>query len=285
MKMEEEAIGWNLRGPKRMRKRKELNALVKNQARYQHVFNKTSSIDMFNMNSGTSRLLSKSNDSSSDNDDYYFAANKLIIREKKRKNCCKLIQMTVIGFVVTFVLIIGLTLIFSYSKFHEALKDLKQEFQSQKEQNQLSINEVKQKLSQYDALFKKDLKDSGNTVTKSFRTKRSAFLVNKLFENLYNNSSSDLDDSQETKGLLKLILADYMKQNISDIDSTNYKNLVNTFLSHKSRLSNAQDQNLFKDELLNNIELLYIKPIIESLEKCNCPSTAIRFFNQSIPVV
>lgn len=81
MNMEEEAIGWNLRGPKRMRKRKELNALVKNQARYQHAFTKTSSIDMFNMNSGTSRLLSKSNDSSSDNDDYYFAANKLIIRE------------------------------------------------------------------------------------------------------------------------------------------------------------------------------------------------------------
>lgn len=283
--MEEEAIGWNLRGPKRMRKRKELNALVKNQARYKHVFNKTSSVDMFNMNSGTSRLLSKSNDTSSDNDDYYFAANKLIIREKKRKNCCKLIQMTIIGFFLTFVVIIGLTLIFSYSKFHEALKDLKQEFQSQKQQNQLSISEVKLKLSQYDALFKKDLKDLGNTVVKPLRTRRSADLINKLFENLYNKSSSALDNSQETKGLLKLILADYTNQNISDIDSSSYKHLVNTFLNHKSRLSNKQDQNLFKDELLNDIELMYIKPIIRSLEKCNCPSTAIHFVNQSIPVV
>lgn len=150
---------------------------------------------------------------------------------KKRKNCCKLIQMTIIGFVVTFVLIFGLTLVFSYSKFHEALKDLKEEFQSQKEQSQLSINEVKQKLSQYDALLKKDLADLGNTVTKPFRTRRSADLINKLFENLYNKSSSSLDNSQDTKGLLRLILADYVKQNISDIDSTSYKNLVNAFLN------------------------------------------------------
>ena len=81
MNMDEEAVTWNLRGPKRMRKRKDLNKLVKNNARYKGLFKPNSSYDMFNMNSGTSRLLTKSNDSSSDNNDYYFSANKQIIRE------------------------------------------------------------------------------------------------------------------------------------------------------------------------------------------------------------
>ncbi len=253
--MEEEAINWNLRGPKRMRKRKELNALVKNQARYHHI-NKNSSIDMFNMNSGASRLL-KSNDSSSDNDDYYFAANKLIIREKKRKNCCKLIQMTIVGFVVTFVLIIGLTLIFSYTRFHEALKDLKDEFQSQKIQNQNSMDEVKKKLVQYDSLFKKNLNPikSDSTTGANSRAKRSIDLTRKLFDSLYNKSDSSVDAAyqEDTKSLLDLILVDNTKKNLSEIDSTSFKNIVNNFRRYKSRVSGAREQNSFKNELLNDV--------------------------------
>jgi len=87
--MNEEAITWNLRGPKRMRKRRELNALLKNNHKYRSMFKHNSSIDMFNLNSGASRLLNKSNDSSTDNDEFYFSANKSVIREKKEK---KLLQ-------------------------------------------------------------------------------------------------------------------------------------------------------------------------------------------------
>ena len=81
MNMEEEVVTWNLKGPKRMRKRKELNKLVRNDIRYKSVFKKNSAVDMFNLNSGASRLLNKSNESSTDNDDYFFSANKAFIRE------------------------------------------------------------------------------------------------------------------------------------------------------------------------------------------------------------
>ena len=63
--------------------------------------------------------------------------------------------MSVVGFVITFAMIVGITLIFSYSKFHEALKDLKDEFQTQKQQTALSIDEVKRKLNEYDMMLKK----------------------------------------------------------------------------------------------------------------------------------
>lgn len=79
--MDEEIITWNLRGPKRMKKRKELNALVKNNVRYKSLSKHNSSMDMFRLNSANGKLLGKSNESSSDNDDYYFSANKQIIQE------------------------------------------------------------------------------------------------------------------------------------------------------------------------------------------------------------
>ncbi len=79
--MDDEIVHWNLRGPKRMKKRKELNALVRNNVRYKSLFKHNSAIDMFNLNTGTNRLLGKSNDSSTDNEDYYFSANKQLLRE------------------------------------------------------------------------------------------------------------------------------------------------------------------------------------------------------------
>lgn len=81
--MDEEVITWNLRGPKRMKKRKELNALIKNNVKYKNL-PKKNSVDAFNMSTsiGTSgvngRLL---NYSSSDSQDYFFTANKTTIRQ------------------------------------------------------------------------------------------------------------------------------------------------------------------------------------------------------------
>ena len=63
--------------------------------------------------------------------------------------------MILVGFVITFGLIAGLILMFSYSKFNNALNTLKTEFQSQKELSQQSINEVKRQLNEYDSMFKK----------------------------------------------------------------------------------------------------------------------------------
>lgn len=81
--MDEEVITWNLRGPKRMKKRKELNALIKNNLKYKNL-TKKNSVDTFNMSTslgasgGTGRLL---NYSSSDDQEYFFTANKTTIRQ------------------------------------------------------------------------------------------------------------------------------------------------------------------------------------------------------------
>jgi cell division protein FtsL len=78
-----------------------------------------------------------------------------IIKRKKRTYYCKIIQMILIGFVITFVLMIGIVLVFSYSKFHDVLIDLKSEFNTQNEQNQKNIDNIKQKIKEYDNIFKK----------------------------------------------------------------------------------------------------------------------------------
>jgi hypothetical protein len=95
--MDDEVITWNLKGPKRMKKRRELNALIKNNYKYKslqlrsagHIPN-SSSIDMYNMGNGsqvTNRLLHDTNnngrlgDSSSDNEDFYFSGNKSHLKE------------------------------------------------------------------------------------------------------------------------------------------------------------------------------------------------------------
>lgn len=290
MNMDDEIVTWNLRGPKRMRKRKELNALVKNNIRYKKSFKNNSSIDMFNMNSGASRLLGKSNDSTSENDDYYFSANKQIIREKRRRNCCKLIQITLVGFLITVAMIVGITLVFSYSKFHDALKDLKNEFQSQKEQNQVSISEVKRKLDQYDALFKKDLKtfnSNSNTQnqTKLVRSIRSIGFTNRLnsylIKYLYNKTST-VENDPKTLHLLNLVRGDSTK-NKSELSDVIYRNLVNKFLRNNGQYQLNEDQlfnqyardDQFKLKLFDEIESLYIKPVLETLEKCDCKTSKL----------
>ena len=79
-KMDDEVITWNLKGPKRMKKRRELNALLKNNVKYKTLFKKNPSIDMYNLDL-SNRILKNSNDSSTDNENYYFSANRSIIKE------------------------------------------------------------------------------------------------------------------------------------------------------------------------------------------------------------
>ena len=92
--MDDEVITWNLKGPKRMKKRRELNALIKNNYKYKSVPLKqqqqhsngipnSSSIDMYNMShgNGTSRLLKNDDGTSTENEEFYFAANKTILKE------------------------------------------------------------------------------------------------------------------------------------------------------------------------------------------------------------
>jgi len=325
--MNEEAITWNLRGPKRMRKRRELNALLKNNHKYRSMFKHNSSIDMFNLNSGASRLLNKSNDSSTDNDEFYFSANKSVIREKKRKNCCKIIQMILVGFVITFGLIAGVILMFSYSKFNNALNTLKTEFQSQKELSQQSINEVKRQLNEYDSMFKKLSKIESNlqlnnnrlndfisnnkdyekyekSSTNSSNVKNRATLLRSirsidmtnrlntyLIEWLFNRSSLvDMNNTEEASdkkpnSLIELILNDY-KQNGKEFNFASYNRLVNNFLKNKEQFTWMNNTNnflhrsfkeyTFKEEIINDIETLFIKPILETLESCECKKKAIR---------
>ena len=62
--------------------------------------------------------------------------------------------MIVVGFIITFGLLVGIVLIFSYSKFHDLINDLKSELQSQNDQNQKSIDDLRRQLNEYDILFK-----------------------------------------------------------------------------------------------------------------------------------
>ena len=49
--MDEEEITWNLKGPKRMRKRRELNALLKNNLKYKSLLMKNQNNNNNNNNS------------------------------------------------------------------------------------------------------------------------------------------------------------------------------------------------------------------------------------------
>ena len=101
----EEEITWNLKGPKRMKKRRELNALIRNNVKYKSLLarpsnsNNTSNhhynhkSDEFSMitcgggshanSSSTGRLLNGLNYSSTDDEqrDFFFSANKSIVKE------------------------------------------------------------------------------------------------------------------------------------------------------------------------------------------------------------
>jgi len=284
MNMEEEVVTWNLKGPKRMRKRKELNKLVRNDIRYKSVFKKNSAVDMFNLNSGASRLLNKSNESSTDNDDYFFSANKAFIRERKRKNCCKLIQITIGGSLITFMMIVGVVLVFSYSKFNEALTDLKQEFESHKEQNLMTFTQVKQQLKKYDAIFKNDLLNESVKGPKK-RLKRSienmdisnqlnGFLIGWLF-----NNSKIFESNYESKTLMNSILNDYT--NGDDLNFKKYNELIHEFL--KTNISSKSlPVSSFKKSIYNDVEIIYIKPILEALTKCHCPLANLKTMNSTV---
>lgn len=96
----EEEITWNLKGPKRMKKRRELNALIRNNIKYkslpQHHHGggggaKSDEFSMINCSTtgvgGTSsspgRLLNGLNYSSTDDEqrDFFFAANKSVLKQ------------------------------------------------------------------------------------------------------------------------------------------------------------------------------------------------------------
>ena len=62
--------------------------------------------------------------------------------------------MLVIGLVITFGFLIAIILLFSYSKFHELLNDLKKEVDIKNEQNQKNINDLKRQIVEYDQIFK-----------------------------------------------------------------------------------------------------------------------------------
>lgn len=92
--MDEEEITWNLKGPKRMKKRRELNALIRNNVKYKSLLGKGGGHqhrDEFSMmtcsNGGSSsggRLLKGLNYTSTEEDDeknYYFSGNKSTIKE------------------------------------------------------------------------------------------------------------------------------------------------------------------------------------------------------------
>ena len=62
--------------------------------------------------------------------------------------------MLIVGLLITFGFLIGIILLFSYSKFHELLNDLKKEVDTKNEQNQKNLNDLKRQIIEYDQIFK-----------------------------------------------------------------------------------------------------------------------------------
>lgn len=269
--MDDEIITWNLKGPKRMKKRRELNALVKNNLKYKSLM-KTSSLmnsSKFNLsryvssnarsascsNGGDSYLLRNQNDddTSSGNEEFYFSANKSVIREKKRNYYCKIIKMILVGLIVTFSLLVGIILVFSYGKFHDIVNELKREVQIKNEENQKNINSLKQQLNEYDLLLKQfKLFDNrlGNLEKNiSFYQKSSILSLDEsnttwvnavngeLLSNNYNNktrsirSAKSRDQSHHVDSVLKNLLKNYKNSKVnqltltSTLSSNNYQQI------------------------------------------------------------
>lgn len=77
--MDEEVITWNLKGPKRMRKRRELNALLKNNLKYKSLLKNSNNNNNCSLEIAGSNQLN--HDSTSENDEYYFSGNKSYIKQ------------------------------------------------------------------------------------------------------------------------------------------------------------------------------------------------------------
>ena len=158
--MDEEVITWNLKGPKRFKKRKELNALIKNNIKYKGLTNGGSnSIDMYNISSNNSarRLLKgatvNSSSTENENEQYFFSANKQIIKERNKNFYCRLFQISLVACVIIFALLFVTVLMFSYSKFNNVISELKQEVKQQNSETGKTIDSLKTKMSEYDKMF------------------------------------------------------------------------------------------------------------------------------------
>jgi len=288
--MDEEVITWNLKGPKRMRKRRELNALLKNNLKYKSLLkNQTSNNCSLDLDQTSRRLFNNLNDSSSDNDEFYFSANKSYIKQKRRTYFCKIFQMILIGFVITFILLIGIILVFSYTKFHDVLIDLKSELNSQNEQNQKSLERIKLQMKEYDNLFKKLNQDTSieklsglerNSSTNLIRSIRSIDIGNRLnsylIEWLFNKTSN-----QKQYSLKNLLLLNKTNQNSVELTNfLNYNSLIEQFINNEdkgtknqfkhlmSEISNSKSNN--NSEIFESFERIYIKPLLNLLDNCKC---------------
>lgn len=62
--------------------------------------------------------------------------------------------MILIGCFVTLFILITVVLLFSYTKFHEILNDLKKEVEINNMENRKSIDDLKEHIDQYDFMFK-----------------------------------------------------------------------------------------------------------------------------------
>lgn len=62
--------------------------------------------------------------------------------------------MILVGCFLTLLILVGIILLFSYSKFHELLSDLKREVDTQNAHNRKSIEDLTKQMDQYDLMLK-----------------------------------------------------------------------------------------------------------------------------------
>lgn len=74
---------------------------------------------------------------------------------RRRRYYFRMFKLFLIGVLITISILFALSMIFSYSKFQNLLKDLKHQINLQNTNTQSDINSFKIKMNEYDSFLKK----------------------------------------------------------------------------------------------------------------------------------
>lgn len=240
---DENLINWNLKGAKKMKKRKELNALIKDKNKLKS----NSMIEFF-----------KKSSSSEKEDSYYFTGNKFIIKNKKRKHYVKVCQITCSILLISVFLITNLTLIIFNMRYRKEINTLQDEQIKHNDQLNLILTSLK------------DLQD--NQVQNLIESDDKINL-SQVKENL-KNLDSFLDEQSKLKEQLTRFnqTIERIRFDLLDVDNNNDSSVAD-LLEIKElvlNLTSKSFENSFKGKIITEIKNDIIKPILDRLDYCDC---------------
>jgi hypothetical protein len=181
--------------------------------------------------------------------------------------------MLVIGLLITFGFLIAIILLFSYSKFHELLNDLKSDVDQKNEQNQKNLHDLKERIVEYDQIFKQfnqfELRLESLEFSRNHSRVTQAFL-----STVKPNFHADQDIMfNQTKRLSRKIRQ-------IDLDSST----LNTFLIEmmlNQKKAQISDQN-FEFKPSNNLKEMFKRLLKDHATRSDLPKTETKSSSLSI---